>query len=60
VSVSGASFTAGAALFGPDGTGIPVAIGSAPADAGDAFKRLGWAHTATLMFLDPGPTVIRG
>lgn len=60
VSVSGASFTAGAALFGPDGTGIPVAIGSAPADAGDAFKRLGWAHTATLMFLDPGPTIIRG
>jgi hypothetical protein len=60
VSVSGASFTAGAALFGPDGTGIPVAIGSAPSDAGDAFKRLGWAHTATLMFLDPGPTIIRG
>jgi hypothetical protein len=60
VAVSGASFTAGAALFGPDGTGIPVAIGSAPSGAGDAFKRLGWAHTATLMFLDPGPTVIRG
>lgn len=60
VSVSGASFTAGAALFGPDGTGIPVAIGSAPSDAGDALQRLGWAHTATLMFVDPGPIVIRG
>jgi len=60
VSVSGAAFTAGQALFGPDGTGIPVAIGSAPSNTGDAFRRLGWAHTSTLMFLDPGPTIILG
>jgi len=60
VAVSGASFTAGARLFGPDGTGIPVAVGSAPADAGDAFKCLGYAHSSTEMFIDPGPTIIRG
>jgi len=60
VTDSGASFTAAAALFGPDGTGRPVALGSAPSDAGDAFKRLGWAFTSTQFFLDPGPTIIRG
>lgn len=58
VTDSGASWTAGAALFGPEGTGRPVALASAPNDAGDAFKRLGWAHTSTSMYLDPGPTVI--
>lgn len=60
VTDSGASFTAGAALFMPDGTGRPVPIGSAPTDTGDAFKRLGFAHTSTTLHLDPGPTIILG
>lgn len=58
VTDSGASWTAGAALFGPEGTGRPVNLAAAPNDAADAFKRLGFAHTSTSMFLDPGPTVL--
>ena len=58
VTDSGAAWAAGVALFGPEGTGRPVVLASAPNDAGDAFKRLGWSHTSTSMFLDPGPTVI--
>jgi len=60
VTDSGASWTAGAALFGPEGTGRAVVLASAPNDAGDALKRLGFAHTATTMYLDPGPTIILG
>jgi hypothetical protein len=58
VTDSGASWAVGVALFGPEGTGRPVVLASAPNDAGDAFKQLGWSNTATSMFLDPGPTVI--
>lgn len=60
VTDSGASWLPGAALFGPEGTGKPVALASAPNDAGDAFLRVGWAHTSTSMFLEPGATVILG
>lgn len=56
VSVSGASFTAGNALFVPDGTGQPT--GTAPSGTGDVVLRVGWAHSATEFVIDPGPAVV--
>jgi hypothetical protein len=55
VTDSGAAFTAGQALFGPDGTGRPTS--TAPSGVGDAVKRVAWALTATEYILEPGPTV---
>lgn len=51
VSVSGATFTAGAPVFSPDGTGIPVTL--APADVGDRVIRLGYAISATQFVFQP-------
>ena len=56
VTDSGASFTAGDALFMPDGTGRVT--GTAPANAGDLVQRVGWAVNATTFVIDPGPPVI--
>jgi hypothetical protein len=56
VTDAGASFTAGSALFGPDGTGRPTH--TAPANAGDAVKRIGFALSATRYIIETGPTVI--
>lgn len=56
VAISGASFTAGDALFMPDGTGQPT--DTAPSGVGDVVLRVGWAHSATEFVIDPGPAVI--
>lgn len=56
VTVSGASFTAGNALFLPDGTGQPTE--TAPSGTGDVVLRVGWAHSATEFVVDPGPAVV--
>lgn len=56
ISDSGAAFTAGDALFLPDGTGRPV--NTAPSSVGDVLQRVGYALTATTYVLDPGPAVI--
>lgn len=56
ITDSGAAFTAGDALFLPDGTGRPTA--TAPSTVGDVLQRVGYAITATTYVLDPGPAVI--
>jgi len=56
VTDTGATFTAGQALFLPDGTGRPTA--TAPANTGDVVQRVGWALTATQYVIDSGPAVI--
>ncbi len=56
ISDSGAAFTAGDALFAPDGTGRPVS--TAPSGVGDVLQRVGYAHSATEYVLDFGPAVI--
>jgi len=56
VTDSGAVFTAGDALFLPDGTGRPTA--TAPSGTGDVVQRVGWAITSTTYVIDPGPAVI--
>lgn len=56
VTISGASFTPGAALFAPDGTGEPTE--TPPAAVGDVVMRVGWAHSATEFVVDLGPAVI--
>lgn len=56
ITDSGASFTAANPIFGPDGTGRPVE--TAPSGVGDAFVRLGYAHSATEYVLEIGPVVI--
>lgn len=58
ISDSGASFTAGEALFAPDGTGRPVAVGSQPTNDGDILMRIGWAHSSTEYVVDPGAAFI--
>ena len=56
VTDSGATFTAGNALFVPDGTGRPTA--TAPSGTGDLVKRVGWAITSTEYVTDAGPSVV--
>lgn len=56
VTDSGASFTAGDALFMPDGTGRPTA--TAPSGAGDLVRRVGWALTSTTYIQSVGPGII--
>jgi hypothetical protein len=56
VTVSGAAFTGGNALFLPGSAGIPTE--TAPSTAGDAVKRVGWAHDSTSFVIETGPTVI--
>jgi len=53
---SGATFTAGAALFVPDGSGRPTA--TAPANDGDLVMRVGWARSTTEYIVDLGPAVV--
>ena len=56
ISDSGAAFTAGDALFMPDGTGRVTS--TAPTGTGDLVKRIGWAHTATEYVVDPAQGII--
>ena len=56
VTDSGAAFTAGNALFVPDGSGRPTS--TAPTDTGDVVQRVGWARSATEYVIDFGPAVI--
>ena len=56
VTDTGASFTAGNALFVPDGTGRAVA--TAPSDTGDLVQRVGWAQSATEYIVNIGPGTI--
>jgi len=56
VTVSVASYTAGAALFLPSTAGPPTA--TAPTAAGSAVQRIGYAHSATDLLINPGVTVI--
>lgn len=58
VTISGASYTAGNALFAPETPGPPVNSGSAPGDAGDVLQRVGWARSTTDFIIDLGPQVI--
>lgn len=56
VTDSGASFTAGAALFVADGTGRPTS--TAPSDTGDLVMRVGYAFDGTSYVIDLGPGVV--
>lgn len=56
ISDSGGAFTAGDALFMPDGTGRVTS--TAPTGIGDLVKRIGWAHSATEYVIDPSVGVI--
>ncbi len=56
ITDSGAAFTAGNPLFGPDGTGSVTE--TAPSGDGDAIKRIGWARTTTEYTIEPGPTIV--
>lgn len=54
--VPGATFTPGAAVYVASGGGKPT--GTAPSTTGQLVKRVGWATTATRVFLAPGPGIV--
>lgn len=56
-TVSGATFTPGQALYLPAGGGGPP-TGTAPSTTGDLVKRVGWAHTATELYIEPAVGVV--
>jgi len=58
VTISGAAYTAGAALFAPETPGVPVGSGAAPSDPGDVLQRIGWARSPTDFIIDLGLQVI--
>ena len=53
---AGAGLTPGAAVYIPVGGGAPV--GTAPSTVGQLVQRIGWATTATSIYIEPGPPVV--
>lgn len=56
VDVFGASYTPGAAVYVPVAGGAPA--GTAPSTTGQLVKRVGFATTATRIFIEPGPAIV--